>query len=230
MNLNQLDNLEYDGSLEMLTELEVYIDEIVEHFIASEEGMEYAKHDPDLGFWAAKLVDYGFTYEGVSLPQMETFDVEELLTDVFPRKISLGSADDANAVIPELLAFWHFIKREYNLEHADSILRYLQQIEGDYYAIMNDSSRFGMAKSFMTMGQNSGFDMSDSDDANAFMQTYNQSILGNQLMGNDFPFKGLDSTDTGSDAKTTASKKAQAKKKKIRKMKKVSRKKNKKKR
>lgn len=227
MNLNQLDHLEYDGSEKALATLEIYIDELLEHFLESTEGIEYAKEDPDAGFWVAKLVDYSFIYEGVSLPTMEAFDVEEILTDVFPRKISLGSPDEAHAVIPELLAFWHFMKREHNLKEADSILLYLQETKDGYYEIMNDASNFGPAKSFVSMGQKSGFDMSDGDDINAFMQSYNQNTLGNALMGNDLPFDELGRMDTGSGARTaTVSKKEQAKKKKIQKMKKASKKKN----
>ena len=50
---------------------------------------------------------------------------------------------------------------------------YLTKIEPEFNAIMNDSSKFGMAKSFITMGHKAGFDMTDQDQLNEFMQIYN---------------------------------------------------------
>jgi len=100
---------------------------------------------------------------------MEEGDVDEILLDLFPRKITLESPDDADDVIPELSAFWQFLKREYNLSNANIILDFLHRIEAEFNDIMNDTSKFGMAKSFMTMGQSAGFDMTDQEDMNRFM-------------------------------------------------------------
>ena len=42
------------------------------------------------------------------------------------------------------------------------------------------TSKFGMAKSFMTMGQSAGFDMTDQEDMNRFMQLYNANFLSGE--------------------------------------------------
>jgi hypothetical protein len=42
---------------------------------------------------------------------------------------------------------------------------------------MDDPSKFGMAKSFVMMGRQAGFDMTKEDDIDAFMHRYNASIL-----------------------------------------------------
>lgn len=66
------------------------------------------------------------------------------------------------------IAFWEFLKREFNFKTADSILKYLRQIEPKFRNIMNDPSKFGMAKSFFQMGQAAGFDMTSQLGPNAF--------------------------------------------------------------
>lgn len=152
---------------------------------------------------------------------MDVHAIEEILNDIFPRKISLQSPDDANEIIPELLAFWRFIQTKYEVDKSNKILNYLCEIEKSYFHIMNDSSKFGMAKSFMMQGSASGFDMTNTDEANQFMNIYNQNLIAST---------GSSLTDGGSNLPITTSsitKKAQLKKKKLRKMKKASRKKNK---
>ena len=37
---------------------------------------------PDMGYWAAQLMYYGFQYIGVSIPQMTVEDVDEIVTEL----------------------------------------------------------------------------------------------------------------------------------------------------
>jgi len=223
-NINQLDEIEYDGSNESEEALESYQDSVLEKFALSPEGQEHIKADPEMGFWIAQLIYYGFGYIGVTLPQMDEQDINEIITDLFPRKISLSSPEDAKDAIPELLAFWQFLKSKYKLSNADIIINLLVKIEPQFNDIMNDSSKFGMAKSFMSIGQKAGFDMTDQNQMNKFVQTYNESIME-------------DSSEIPSTRKALnfisenpQSKKTKEKNKQKRKRAKASRKKNKKKR
>lgn len=227
-NIDQLDEIEADGSEESEREFDKYQNYIIEEFINSEEGRERIKDDPDIGFWASQLIYYGYNYVGVTLSQMEVDDVNEILTDIFPRKISLESPSDADDAIPELIAFWKFIGQTYNLKNTKLILGFLGKLKADFHAIMNDSSRFGMAKSFVTMAQSIGFDINNPEDMNEFINVYNQNILD---QNNDS--LSVDNTSTGIEQYTlgnnTQSRKIKAKKKKARKSSKASRQKNKKK-
>ena len=84
---------------------------------------------------------------------MNRYDMHELLNSLFSRKISPASADDALDAIPEMVAFWLYLKREYKLKNADAILRDLKKIKAeDYVNIINDSSRFGISKSLVLRG------------------------------------------------------------------------------
>jgi hypothetical protein len=178
-DIHQLDEID-SHSAAAEDALEEYQDALLERFFRSREGEAYLKAHPEGGFWAAQLMYYGYTYVGVTLPQMTVADVEEIVTQLFPRKISLPSPDDAKDAITELVAFWEYLKREYGLPEADSIRGYLRQLEPEFTGMMYDPSRFGMAKSLFMMGQSAGFDMTKKEDMNAFMQVYNASQMAKE--------------------------------------------------
>ena len=223
-DIYQLDEIEADGNEESEKEFDKYQSYIIEEFINSEEGNEHLKDDPGLGFWSSQLVYYGYSYIGVTLPQMQVTDVNEILTDIFPRKISVQSPNDADNTVPELMAFWEFLGRAYNLKNAKLILVFLENLKADFHTVMNDSAKFGMAKSFVTMAKSAGFDTTKQEDMDAFINVYNQNILNktkNSLVD--------EGTTNGSEQyilSNSQSKKIKVKKKKARKISKASRQKN----
>ncbi len=157
-----------------------YMRSLVDSFCASPEGQAHAPKYGSAGFWAGCLLDFGFNYVGVTLPNMTLSDLEKIVSGYFPRKVSLRSAEEAADAIPELIAFWQFLGREFALDTAQAALRYLGEIQPSFVAIMNDSSRFGMAKSLFMKGQSAGFDMTDPDQMNAFIAAYNAHVEGGQ--------------------------------------------------
>lgn len=166
-----LDNHDWASGAE--EELSDYQDALLEALSSSPEGQAHG----DVGFWTSDFVRLGFIYIGVSLPQMTEDDVAEVVEGVFPEKISIFQAEDAEGAIPELITLWTYLKRVHGLPQADAILAYLRDIEPDFPSLMMDSSRFGMAKSFLMMGQEAGFDMSDEKETEAFIKTYNAALL-----------------------------------------------------
>jgi len=174
-DLNRLDNLDDLDDVEDV--LYQYQDELLKLFADSPEGQARAQADPGMGFWVAHLIEYGYRFTGNTLPQMREHDVEELLSEVFPRKISLAAPEDADDALPTLIAFWEYLKREHRLMNADEILSYLRSVKPEAFRQwMNDPARFGMAKSFMTMAQGAGFDLTDEKDSAAFVNLYNASL------------------------------------------------------
>lgn len=130
-----------------------YQNELLNLFAESPEGKTRAEADDGMAFWAGRVIDYGYGYIGVPLHEMDANDMEELLTEIFPRKISLSTPEDADDGLPAIIAFWEYLKREYQLSNAENILRYLRAVKpADFKNWMNDSSRFGMAKSFFING------------------------------------------------------------------------------
>ncbi len=149
---------------------------LVDLFCASGEGQALETRHGYAGFWAGCLLDLGFNHIGVALPNMTVSDLQEIVTGYFPRKVSLRSSGEAEEIIPELIAFWRFLGREFALKTADSALRYLAEIQNSFVGIMNDPSRFGTAKSLFMQGQAAGFDMSDQDQMNMFVAACNARV------------------------------------------------------
>jgi hypothetical protein len=175
IDINQLDKI--DPESERAEEaMEKFGDAILQQFHDSPEGKARLQIDPGMGFWATQLIDYGYSYVGVTLSKMRLRDVKQLLMSVFPRKISFASPDDLDDTIPELTAFWKYLKREYQVEAADEILLFLQTAEPEFKKGMADPSLFGMAKSFFMSGRSRGYDMTSETDMQAFGLEYNAQL------------------------------------------------------
>jgi len=79
-----------------------------------------------------------------------------------------------------LIAFWQFLKREYGLANADDAIAYLQKLDPDHFiAEMNNPANFGMARSVLQGGLQSGFDMTTQEGLDAYMGHYN-SLMAQQ--------------------------------------------------
>ena len=174
-DIHALDSLE-PGEDEADKAFDRYRRSLVDSFCASPEGQAHIPKYGAAGFWAGCLLDFGFNHMGVTPPNMTSSDLEEIVSRYFPRKVSLRSPEEAEEAIPELIAFWEFLGREFALDAAQSALRYLGEIQPSFAAIMNDSSRFGMAKSLFMQGQAAGFDMTDPNQMNAFIAAYNARV------------------------------------------------------
>ncbi len=178
-DIHALDSLE-PGDDEADKAFDRYRRSLVDLFCASPEGQTHIPKYGAAGFWAGCLLDFGFNHVGVTLPNMTSSDLEEIVSDYFPRKISLRSPEEAEEAIPELISFWEFLGREFALDAAPSALRYLVEIQPSFASIMNDSSRFGMAKSLFMQGQAAGFDMTDPHQMNAFIAAYNERVTAGE--------------------------------------------------
>ena len=176
VDLYRLDSIEdYE---EAIVALEDYVADLVEEFIQAPEGEAYLKTHPEVqnrvGNWINHLIHVGYAYEEpVALPHMTPKHVEDIVTRWFPRKESLENPDAADTAIPELIAFWSFLKRVYPLPCAGQILTFLKQIQPQFKAIMTDPEHFGAAKSFFISSHPEG-DMITEEELEAFQAQSNQ--------------------------------------------------------
>ena len=134
------------------TQFYEYKDALLASFLESSEGQALEEQHPGAGFWTDQLMYYGYAYQGATPPELSAGDVKEILTDLFPHKISLSTPDEADNAIPELIAFWQFLKREYGLKQSNAILNLLREATSGFTRRMNDPANFGMARSFFMMG------------------------------------------------------------------------------
>ena len=152
-----------------------YQDDLMQLFEQSPEGQALWNEGIEPG-WASMMMDFGIHYLSVTPPQMSPDNVRQILFDLFPRKVS-ASADEAPDIIRELQAFWQFLQREFHLENAAACLAVLdEKTARKLKKEMSDPANFGIAKSFVTMGMQRGFDMSSEEGINKWMATYNAEI------------------------------------------------------
>ncbi len=152
-----------------------YRDEIMGRFSTSPEGQEVAATTGAVG-WADTFMDYGLNYLDVTPPEMSPAQVEEILFDIFPRKVSAlpGAGPE---ILLELRAFWAFLQREFQLANAGACSKMLQSVTGDdVEREMQNPANFGMAKSFVIMGRASGFDMTTEEGLQTFAEVYNAGL------------------------------------------------------
>jgi hypothetical protein len=148
---------------------------LTDQFAASPEGRAITERGTELG-WAGVLLHYAMTYPGVTPPTMTTDDLEEVVYELFPRKVVTEPGDGAE-IIQELHAFWRFLQRAYHLPRAPQMLALLtpqaaQRLERK----LQDPTNFGMAKSFVRLGMEMGFDMESPEGMRAWVEAYNATV------------------------------------------------------
>ena len=152
-----------------------YEEALMEQFAASPEGQAIQGRGTELG-WARAMLHYAITYPGVTPPTMTPDDLEEVLYDLFPRKVITERGDGAE-IIQELQAFWRFLQRVYQLPHARQMLaRLTPQAARRLERELQEPANFGMAKSFVLLGQQAGFDMESPEGMRAWVETYNATV------------------------------------------------------
>ncbi len=169
-----------------------YREQLDQLFVESPEGQALIDEGIEPG-WAGMMVDFGVDYLGKTPPQISPDDLREILYDLFPRKVS-AEADEAPNIIRELQAFWKFAEREFHLENAAACLKILDdKAARRLKAEMSNPANFGVAKSFVMMGQERGFDMSTEEGINKWMTTYNAELASGkgQRIPTPFPFSAL---------------------------------------
>jgi hypothetical protein len=153
--------------------VQAYIEGLTAAFAASEEAMRLP---PERTNWVHPLLSFGFNYVGVSPADMTRNDFEEVLFDLFPRKVSTD-ADAAESIIVELRAFWTFAARQYAAANAATMLAVLNdRAVARLRTALSNPSNFGLAKSMFMTGSQGGFDMTTQEGLAAFMAAYNESL------------------------------------------------------
>jgi hypothetical protein len=152
-----------------------YLDQLMEAFAQSPKGQKPLSEGIEPG-WAGMMMDFGMNYLSVTPPRMTPHGLRAILFDLFPRKVST-SADEADEIIRGLQAFWTFLQREYHLANAAACLKVLdEKAARELKKELSTPANFGIAKSFVMMGQERGFDLSSEEGINEWMATYNAEL------------------------------------------------------
>ena len=152
-----------------------YEQALMDQFAASPEGQAITQRGTELG-WARAMIHYAITYSGVTPPTMTASDLEEVVYNLFPRKVITERGDGAE-IIQELGAFWHFLQRVYQLPQAKPMLaRLTPQAARRLERALQEPANFGMAKSFVLMGREARFDMESLEGMQAWVEAYNATV------------------------------------------------------
>jgi uncharacterized protein YjgD (DUF1641 family) len=158
--------------------VEEYVEGIMDEFFASAEAKpvfdQYGNSE-----WSILMMKFAIEYIGVTPHKMSLAQFNEILFDLFPRKVSTES-DSAESIVAELRAFWNFLYRQYGLMNARMIAASLtdtaaKQLERE----LANPANYGLAKSFFMIGTQSGFDMTTEEGINEFMNAYNSTLAAN---------------------------------------------------
>jgi hypothetical protein len=148
---------------------------LMDQFAASPEGQAITQTGTELG-WAGAMIHYAINYPGVTPPTMTANDLETVVYDLFPRKVITERGDGAE-IIQELQAFWRFLQRVYQLPQARQMLaRLTPQAARRLERELQEPANFGMAKSFVLMGKQEGFDMESPEGMRAWVEAYNATV------------------------------------------------------
>ncbi|MCB0046260.1 MAG: hypothetical protein KDD92_12590 [Caldilineaceae bacterium] len=155
-------------------ELGTYIDDLIAGFVNSPEGESVSADPETVGFWIESFIEYAFLYEGYTPATTGRHEAEDIMTNILPRKMSLSEPEDADEGLVELIGFWEYLKREYELANAEEVLAYLRGLSvEEFRGYMFDPARAGMAKSFFLSGTEAGYDMSTKEGMDQYMLQYN---------------------------------------------------------
>lgn len=152
-----------------------YIDGLMQEFATSAEAQPFLEQYGDLGF-AAMMMEYAIDYLGLTPPRMSLADFNEVVFQLFPRKVSTPP-ESAPAIVAELHAFWSFLQRQHGLANAPKIVSSLTDAAVKRLAReLANPANYGMAKSIFMGGMRAGFDMTTQKGIDEFMAAYNSGL------------------------------------------------------
>ncbi len=157
--------------------VEKYINGLMDEFVNSAEAQpvfdQYGSSD-----WPVLMMQYALDYLGVTPHEMSLREFNEVVFELFPRKVST-EPESAASIVAELRAFWTFLNRQYGLTNAVPIAASLtgtavKRLERE----LANPANYGMAKSFFMRGMAAGFDMTTQEGISEFMNAYNSGLAG----------------------------------------------------
>jgi len=136
---------------------------------------------------AGMLLEFAATQLGHTLHAFDDRDLEELLFDIIPAKVSAGP-EIARELIETARAFFRWLKHDAAFERADDLIVLLgEDAITELEACMGDESNYGPAKSMVMAAMDAGIDLSDADAVRRFME----SQAGGPAF-NPFAYGGMD--------------------------------------
>lgn len=150
--------------------------ELIDRFAGSPEGQEVLDAGLDPGD-VHYLVEYGTTYLGRMPAELREQDLEEILFELIPRKVSCDPDETAPALIAVYRAFFRWTCREHGSRRAEKCLALLGDDAVDrLHQALADPRRWGMGKRFYMRGKELGYDLSTPAGLNEWLLAANRGV------------------------------------------------------
>ena len=126
--------------------------------------------------WAARdVLEYKWQYLDGDLTEWSVDDVEALLFEIFPAKVTLGPHDSA-AVIAGFAAFLRFLSHERLLSEGtgERLAKRVEAAQAEFEAAMSDEERFSFGKRLVAEMVADGVDPTDQEAMNEWITSFNE--------------------------------------------------------
>jgi len=127
------------------------------------------------GFIISVFGEKMYDYPGETPAEWSAGGLSEVITDVFPRKIS-ADEDTFISVEPVLTAFFQYLNDMGYIKNANKLTKALKETAPIMVDEATDSSNWGFAKQFVMSAMNEGVDIEDKQAMDKFTQMYNAQI------------------------------------------------------
>ncbi len=160
---------------------ERWAEELAGRFMESEAA---GKLDPELfedaGFIIYNLLVYAWTYTNGSPEKLDEYTLEQVLLEVFPRKIT-AERDLFEKVAPVTEVFLRWLESEGILDNTFSLVETVRGWADTIVANGMNPQYWGMGKSFAMQARADGVDTQDEQAMQRYMVEYNLRRMGRKL-------------------------------------------------
>lgn len=129
----------------------------------------------DAGFIVERYIDFMFNYCDRMPGKWTQKDTIDVIGYYFPRKIS-ADATYFSCVVPVLEKFFQFLSSQKRIKNEETLIRGLKKAETELMDNVDNPDMWGPAKQLAMSAEESGVDLSNQDELDAFVAMLNQQI------------------------------------------------------
>ncbi len=152
-------------------------EELTGRFMESEAA---GKLDPELfedaGFITYHVLEYAWIYVGRSPEEFDEFTMEEVLLEVFPRKLT-AERDLFEKIAPITACFLEWLESEGILADTSGLIETVRGWRDTIVAYGMNPQYWGMAKSLMMQARADGVDIQDEQAMQRYLAEYNLRLM-----------------------------------------------------
>lgn len=143
-----------------------------DHLVA---GFEQSRGGDDLGWVAAQVLEFKWSYLDGDLARWRAEDVEEILLGLYPARVMLDP-DGLDPVVAGFARFLEFLGEEGILpeDHAARLATSVRRLAAPFRDAALDERNWSMGKRLWNVAQSEGVDASDPGEVQRFIEDFNR--------------------------------------------------------